>query len=50
MNYYVVYNNEVAIWVLEEEYKNLIKKGFKLYSVTDNENHANELCEKACYI
>lgn len=50
MTHYVVYNNEVAIWVYEEEKKDLLKRGFKLYATADNEAEANELCEKACYI
>lgn len=48
--YYVVYNNEMAMWVLKEEYNELIKRGFKLYSYAFSEEEADQLTEEACYI
>lgn len=48
--YYVIYNKEVAIWVYEEEYKEKIKNGFKLFARAYTEEEANKLTEKACYI
>ncbi|MFQ3543550.1 hypothetical protein Q7A53_05645 [Halobacillus rhizosphaerae] len=49
MKMYIIYNEEVAIWVYEEEAYEKMANGWVLYGYALDENKADELCEEACY-